>query len=164
MGILQNFYRRRLKVEWERFRLFEKNKDPFRSIEWVSNSYYFPSLPRHYHFQQASTYVIIWEIILKKERRQPNRLYKLTFCLFSKPFSKSARKLLDEQCRELMIRSGERSPSVSMKWGQEYVADWKPGDYEVQLLLNGVDVVKTWFTIGPAPPPPPPKPAAEVLY
>jgi hypothetical protein len=164
MGILRSFYRRRLNVEWESVKLSEKNTlVPFyersQGIE-VRNSYYAPPKRIVRHLRQQSTCLIIWEITLRKVRRQPDRLYKLIFRLYNK----SEMKLLDEDCRDLFIRSNEVYPRVVKAWGHEYKANWQPGDYEVQLLLNGVDVVESCFTIGPAPPPPPPKPAAEVLH
>jgi hypothetical protein len=119
-----------------------------------------------HRFPQQSTHFIMYELNVVIRRWQPARLYELTYRYY-----KPDGRLWAESRSDWVIRSGAIGARVTGGRGWSDPGHWESGEYEVQLLLDRVEVGKSGFIIEPSsppkPPPPPPKPPpppAEVLH
>jgi hypothetical protein len=126
---------------------------PLRFYEAGPEGVAFESRKYAQYFPQQSTRFIRCEIDVYIVRPQPYRLYEVVY-----RYSRADGSLLREIRCDWFISTKYRHFWHSGWYGWSSPGRWTPGDYEVQVLLDGVEVAKSGFTIVPAPPPPPPPP------
>ena len=103
-------------------------------------------------FWQEHTRFVMCEISVRKVCWQPDRLYKLSVCYHNPDGS-----LLRECRHDWVIYSYDKRKGIVWGMGWNYPGYWKPGRYNVHLLLDGVAVIQDSFLIKPLPPPTAPK-------
>ena len=93
-------------------------------------------------------------------RTQPPKLYKLVFRYTTEG------KLLWEDRRDVRLQSSYGRQEFTMKLGWDTFdkpRHWPAGVHKMQVLLDGVEIGQSFFTIEPPPPPPPPPTPVEIL-
>jgi hypothetical protein len=119
---------------------------------------YYGRIHRQY-FEQQEVDLIYCTILAKKRYSKYDRLYKLTYRYYEPDGS-----LLAEWSRDWVIRTNTWEPQFTSWWGWYDPGHWTPGKYEVQILIDGIEVGNDWFVIDPPPPPKPPPTPAELLH
>ena len=113
---------------------------------------YGPSFPQQY------TRYIMFDMHVIIERWEPTRLYELVVRYY-----RADGRLLQERRRDFVWPSKFRGYWLTHGCGWASPGQWELGEYEVQFLLDGVEIAKSGFTIKLAPPPPPSPPPPETL-
>jgi hypothetical protein len=109
-------------------------------------------------FPQQTTRNVNCEVEVRKLWRQRTIVYPLVYRYYTSDGS-----LLGELRGEWRMKSKWQSHRMSWGWGWSYSGQWRPGEYVVQILLDGMEIGKGRFAIVPPEPPPPPRPLAENL-
>ena len=139
-----------LNLQVEKMRFYERGDDPL------------PERLRKYttRFPQQTTRYIICEVYLSVVRYQPSRMYTLSYSIYRPDGSLLHKTFHKLQISDLVYCVWR---TFGYGWPEPGTWLWRAGEYQAEVLLNGVEVARERFSIEPPPPPPPPKPPTEVL-